>query len=118
MIIAVPIVNGVLSQHFGHCESFALVEVNEGKQVNTQFVSSPPHQPGMLPTWLETQGANAIIAGGMGARAQQLFAEKNIQVILGAGSKPAEELVDAYLKGDLTSGDNNCDGGHGNCGSH
>ena len=49
MKIAVPIANGVLSMHFGHCEAFAIVNVDaESKTiVETEKAAAPPHEPGL-----------------------------------------------------------------------
>ena len=71
MKIAIPMADGRLCMHFGHCEQFALVDVDEiaGKPTNTTLVTPPPHEPGLLPRWLHEQGATVIIAGGMGQRA-------------------------------------------------
>jgi predicted Fe-Mo cluster-binding NifX family protein len=52
---------------------------------------------------------NAIIAGGMGQRALQLFTQNGIQVIVGAPAEAPEKLVELFLAGNLTSGDNVCD---------
>ena len=111
MKIAIPVTNGRLSMHFGHCHQFALVDVDEaGKQaVNTTFLAPPAHQPGVLPQWLHEQGAEVIIAGGMGRRAQQLFAQNGIQVVVGAPDDTPENIVAAYLNGKLALGDNICD---------
>ena len=97
--------------HFGHCEKFALVEVDEGEKkiTKTEYVDSPSHQPGMLPQWLREKGANMIIAGGMGHRAQAIFAANNIEVVTGASGDEVENIVQAYLSGELESGDNLCD---------
>jgi hypothetical protein len=45
----------------------------------------------------------------MGARAQQLFQQINIQVITGAPSDSTESIVDLYLNDKLVTGDNTCD---------
>lgn len=111
MRIAIPLAAGRLAMHFGHCEQFALVDVDESAQnaTGTELTTSPPHQPGMLPRWLHEQGANVIIAGGMGQRAQQLFAQHGIRVIVGAPAETPEKLVSAYLDGTLQPGPNVCD---------
>lgn len=111
MKIAIPLADGRLAMHFGHCERFALIEADsEQKRIlKRDDVAAPPHQPGLLPAWLAGRGANVIIAGGMGQRAQGLFAESGIKVVVGAPADVPERLVEAYLAGTLVSGDNVCD---------
>jgi len=111
MKIAIPVVEGKLCMHFGHCEQFALFDVDEKSQKVTgrQMLTPPPHEPGVLPRWLRHLGANVIIAGGMGQRAQSLFAENNIKVIVGASAGDPEHLALQYLAGTLVSGVNVCD---------
>lgn len=109
MKIALPTANGELAMHFGHCEKFIIVDIEENKIIKTEEAIPPPHEPGLLPKWLGELNVNIIIAGGMGQRAQQLFAANGIKVLVGAPSAPVEELVDAYLKGTLVAGENLCD---------
>ncbi len=111
MKIAIPVANGTLSMHFGHCEKFVMVDVDpENKTIlGTTELDPPPHEPGVLPRWLGEQGTDLIIAGGMGQRAQNLFTQQNISVIVGASSETPEELVRDYLKGSLATGTNACD---------
>jgi Mrp family chromosome partitioning ATPase/predicted Fe-Mo cluster-binding NifX family protein len=109
--LAVPIAEGRLSTHFGHCERFALVDVDtEAKHVlKKEMISAPDHQPGLLPRWLAERGADVVIAGGMGRRAQDLFAEQSIEVVVGAPSESLERIVAQYLRGTLKIGENVCD---------
>ncbi len=109
MRIAVPTVDGKLCMHFGHSQQFALVDV-EGEEIKKVGAAiPPPHAPGVLPKWLREQGADMIIASGMGKRAQMLFQENNIEVIVGAPVMKPEELVRQYVKGELEPGENVCD---------
>ena len=111
MRIAIPVTAGKLSAHFGHCEEFAMVDVDEQtKEISNIVKLQPPvHQPGVLPQWLNEQQTDIIIAGGMGQRAQQLFAQNNIKVLVGASDQAPEQLVKAYLNDTLETGDNICD---------
>jgi predicted Fe-Mo cluster-binding NifX family protein len=97
--------------HFGHCERFAMIDVDpaEKKVLAREDAEAPPHQPGLLPAWLGERGAQVIIAGGMGQRAQALFAHQGIQVVVGAPVETAEQLVADYLAGTLEVGENACD---------
>ena len=111
MKIAIPIANGKLTMHFGHCQSFVFLEANEAeKSVQLlEELTPPPHEPGVLPRWLGEQKVDVIIAGGMGQRAQQLFSGQGIQVIVGAPAEEPEALAKAFLNGTLQSGANACD---------
>ena len=111
MKIAIPLADGKLTAHFGHCGQFAIVDVDpKSKTIQSQVVlDPPPHEPGVLPAWLAEKGVNLIIAGGMGQRAQMLFTDKNIEVIVGAPVDTPEALVSDYLAGALQTGDNICD---------
>jgi len=111
MKIAIPMADGKLTTHFGHCESFALVDVNtiEKKIIKREDIIPPPHEPGLLPPWLAERGVNMIIAGGMGQRAQGLFAQSGINVVVGAPADTPEQLVCDYLSGTLQVGANTCD---------
>lgn len=111
MKIALPVAQNKVCMHFGHCEEFAIFEVDEESKeiINREFIPSPSHQPGMLPGWLAEKGANIIITGGMGRRAQSLFSQCGIEVILGSPSGKPEEVVSEYLDGNLQTGDNICD---------
>jgi len=55
------------------------------------------------------QGVSAVIAGGMGSRAQALFHENRIGVIIGVMETDPEKAVLNYLSGSLATGDNICD---------
>lgn len=111
MKIAIPLAEGKLTAHFGHCASFAIVEIEDQtkKIIKREDIAAPPHEPGLLPRWLAKQGVHMIIAGGMGQRAQQLFAQQSIQVIVGAPTETPEKLITDYFAGTLQAGDNLCD---------
>ena len=111
MRYAIPVTSGGLSAHFGHCEHFALIDVDEKtkKVLRKELVLSPGHQPGLLPEWLAEQGVSLVIAGGMGSRAQSLFNQNHIGVVIGALESDPEKAVLNYLNGTLATGDNICD---------
>ncbi|MFC1501354.1 NifB/NifX family molybdenum-iron cluster-binding protein [Elusimicrobiota bacterium] len=107
--IALPLVEGKFSMHFGHCEEFAVFDV-EGKEIKSKInITPPPHEPGVLPEFMHQQGVDCIIASGMGMRAQQLFEQKGIKVIVGAIGKDPEKIVNEYINDSLETGENACD---------
>ncbi len=111
MKIAIPTANGQLCMHFGHCEQFAFVTVDtESKTVTgTEMLTPPPHEPGVLPKWAAENGAKLVIASGMGQRAQQLFNQNGVEVLVGAPVDSPENLAAAYLNNTLQVGQNACD---------
>ena len=111
MRLAVPVTEGKVAAHFGHCSHFALFDIDEATKaiVKKEVVSSPGHQPGVLPAWLAEEGVTAVIASGMGSRAQALFNENRIEVVVGVLSDDPEQAVLDYIKGKLATGDNICD---------
>jgi predicted Fe-Mo cluster-binding NifX family protein len=111
MKVATAINGNIISQHFGHCESFKIYEVEENKIVNENVVANPGHRPGFLPVFLRDNGVNVIIAGGMGVAAQRIFEENGIEVIVGADGD-TDEAVKRYLSNELKSTGSFCDHEH------
>ncbi len=107
MKIAVASENGMVCEHFGHCESFIIFDTEENKIVKTESVPNPGHKPGFLPVFLDGKGVNVIIAGGMGGGAVDLFDEKGIEVITGARGDAGKAAAD-YLEGKLMSSGSVC----------
>ncbi len=108
---AVPTSDGVLCPHFGHCDEFTLVDVDTTSKtlLDVTIVAAPEHEPGLLPGWLADKGVHLVIAGGMGSKAQQLFADKGIAVVTGANQSAPETVVELYLADALVTGKNVCD---------
>lgn len=111
MLIAIPVAHNKLDLHFGHCKEFALLEIDQKtkKILSRKDVKAPPHQPGLLPPWLASQGVTTVIAGGIGQRAKDLFNAQNIEVIVGARQDSPENLANNYLQNTLQLGENCCD---------
>ena len=99
--IAIPLENGILCAHFGHCEEFAIVEVENNVITATKRVTPPEHVPGLYPKWVAQFGVTDVIAGGMGQQAVTLFIEQNINAFIGAPVKSAEALVKDFVEGKL-----------------
>lgn len=100
--IAVASEDDMVAGHFGHCQNFNIFEVADDKVIKSFSIPNPGHIPGFLPQFLDEQGVNVIISGGMGSGAVELFNEKGIEVVTGAAGK-AEVVAESYLKGLLVS---------------
>ncbi len=108
-VIAIPLEEGRLCQHFGHCRQFAIIEAEEGMILRESLLTPPPHQPGLLPAWLSERGVTEVIAAGIGQKAIELLEQQEIRVHVGAEYKSPRELVADYYRQSLVTGANACD---------
>ena len=95
--------DSVVSPHFGRCPYYVLVDLDgqDVKQVNV--VSNRnygQHAPGTVPAFIQSQGADVMLAGGMGRRAIALFEQYGIQAATGA-SGTVRHALERYLGGEL-----------------
>lgn len=111
MRIAIPVEDGLLCRHFGHCASFVFIDADgQTKQIiSTTSEAAPEHQHGILPPWLKERGVTHVIAGGLGQHARELLSSMSIEVLSGAPSESPSELVVKYLNGSLVSVEQVCE---------
>jgi len=94
-----------ISHHFGRCPCYVLVEVDD-QQVQAVFSMDNPyaqrHQPGMVPGFIKSQGADVMLSGGMGRRAITFFEQYGIQAVTGANGT-VQSALEAYFNGQLNA---------------
>lgn len=112
MKVAISTDQGYVSAHFGRCATYTIVETQEGQILSREEIPNPGHQPGFLPQFLSERGVSCIIAGGMGPRAQALFAQKNIETIIGVQG-PIDDVIEKFVKQELEVGEDLCGHSHG-----
>ena len=124
MRFAVTYENGEIFQHFGHTEAFKIYDVEDGKVVSSQVVSTGGSGHGALAGVLSSLKTDVLICGGIGGGAQAALAEAGIK-LYGGVCGSADEAVKSLLAGDLDYDPNvHCDhhGEHhheeGSCGQH
>jgi len=108
MRVAIATDGNMVAPHFGRCQAYTIVDIVNGEVVGRTLVENPGHQPGFLPAFLAERGVNCIIAGGMGPRAQGLFAQYNILTITGV-TGPIEQVLEDFINDDLQTGPNICE---------
>jgi predicted Fe-Mo cluster-binding NifX family protein len=128
--IAVPSVetgglDGQRSGHFGHCDVFTLVDVEDGEIKQVTTIQNQGHVQGgcMVPVnILAEQGVNALIVGGIGMRPLMGFRQVGIDVYHDETRPDIRPVVEDLIAGKLpVIGDNQvCGGGSGGdgCGQH
>lgn len=121
MKIAVTYDNGEVFQHFGKTESFKIYNVEDNTVVSSEIIGSNGTGHGALAGLLAEQGINVLICGGIGGGAQAALTEAGIELCAGAQGN-TDQVVEAYLKGELESSGVNCDHHHHeedhSCGDH
>lgn len=108
MKVAVAVEQGQIAPHFGHCEGFELYQLQGGNIIYEEYVANPGHKPGFLPNFLGDQGVTAVVVGGIGQGAIEIFQERGIEIFQGI-SGLGREAVQAFAEGKLESGNSTCD---------
>ena len=106
--IAIPMENGALCSHFGHCEYFEIATIQNNKILEIIEKTPPAHEPGLYPRWIASFGVTDVIAGGMGQKAIDLFNQQNINAFVGSPIKGAKEIIEDFLAGNLSLNANYC----------
>jgi predicted Fe-Mo cluster-binding NifX family protein len=92
-----------ISSHFGRCPSYMLIDI-EGHEIKSlQDIENPfyyHHEPGQIPTFISEQGADVMIAGGMGQKAIGFFQRLGIEAISNASGTALRSLA-LYIMGEL-----------------
>lgn len=120
MKIVIPSANEKLCGHFGHCEYFTFVEINPETKEIINIEKKVPEEgiSCQSASWIATQGANIILAGGMGGRPMAIFAQNGVKVIAGCPELEIETIVNQFLNDSLALGENSCGGEHHHCHGH
>ncbi|MBO4312076.1 MAG: NifB/NifX family molybdenum-iron cluster-binding protein [Desulfovibrionaceae bacterium] len=121
-LLAVPSANpggleAPMGMHFGHCDIFTLVEIENGEIKNVSTLANPPHAQGgcLAPVQLLAgKGVKTLLAGGMGFRPLMAFNQVGIHVFYAGQLPTVGDGVKAFLAGQLKefSQENTCRGGH------
>lgn len=106
-IIAIPSqapggLDADLGAHFGHCDLYTLVTVDNDAIADVKVVPNVPHRQGgcMAPVQhLAGNGVKQLIAGGMGLRPLIGFNQAGIQVYYGGDARTVGDAVHSMLAG-------------------
>ena len=112
MIIAIATDGEYVSSHFGRCQTYTMVDIEDGNIVKNEGVANPGHAPGAIPEFLNKKGARKVICGGIGARATELFGQYDIEILAGIEGT-VENVIEKLKKGKLTGKESLCKPGAG-----
>lgn len=100
MKLAVAYEDGQVFQHFGHCEYFKIYDVSDKKVVAAAVVSAVGSGHGALAGFLQTNGVDTLICGGIGGGARTALEQAGIRLYPGVVGD-ADESAAALLAGTL-----------------
>ena len=115
MRIALPTRGGKIDSHFGHCDYFTIVEVNDNKEIISKTVLESPQGCGCksnIAFTLSELGVEWMLAGNMGQGAVNVLSGQNIKVVRGC-SGDVEAVALEWLKGNVVDNQVACD--HHDC---
>jgi predicted Fe-Mo cluster-binding NifX family protein len=93
----------VVSPHFGRCPHFVLVDLEGNDFQQVSEVDNPffgHHQPGQVPSFIDSLDADVMLTGGMGGRAIAFFQQFGIEGVTGAYGT-VRQSVERYVGGEL-----------------
>jgi predicted Fe-Mo cluster-binding NifX family protein len=113
MRVAIPVTNGRIPNHLGHCASFLVCDVEAGVVVKESELPNPGHGPGgPPPMFLVRLGVDQVIAWGIPPHGHGILREHGVKVQLGATGDP-RAAVRAFLAGTLELTTDGLDAGGG-----
>ncbi len=109
--------DGIRAGHFGHCDVFTCVDVEEGQIKQVSILANQEHVQGgcMVPVNLLAEaGVNALVVGGIGMRPLMGFKQVGIEVYHDGERADIRPVVEDFLAGNLPkiSDDQVCGGGN------
>ena len=112
MRVAISTDGNMVAQHFGRCPSYTIVDIADGEAIILHTVNNPGHEPGKIPSFLNDKGAECIVCGGMGVKAQGFFADFKIKTVLGIAGT-VDSAIEQLKKDTLVGGASTCAPGDG-----
>ena len=112
MKIAISTDSGNVCAHFGRAPEFTFVTIENNQVTEKKVLQNPGHSVGSIPQFVHQEGANYMIAGGMGRRAEAFFNQYGIEVIVGVTGR-IDDIVQQILDGTLKGGESLCAPGGG-----
>lgn len=117
-LIAIPTANGMVDNHFGHCDHYSIFRVDENNKATGPERLDSPQGCGCksnIAQTMQEMGIETMLAGNMGAGAYNKLSEHGIRVVRGCSGK-VEDVLQNYLDGNLDDSGEACD--HHDCGNH
>jgi predicted Fe-Mo cluster-binding NifX family protein len=110
--LAIPVLNGQLSSHFGQTQYFYFYEIDNNTTLNQSMETSPEQDHSAIPAWLSEQNVTDIIIGGIGGPAAEKLSDFDINIFENGMSTSPNELSQMFINNQLSIFGDSCCGGH------
>jgi predicted Fe-Mo cluster-binding NifX family protein len=101
--VAIPVVNGRLSEYFGKCSHYKIFDIDV-KTINEKEFEVPIFTDiSVLPQWAHKKGITDIISYKLEKNIISMFSMHKINVYVGITINTPDALIKEYLNGTLKS---------------
>jgi predicted Fe-Mo cluster-binding NifX family protein len=110
MKIAIPTKNKAVDDHFGHCEAYTIVSLDEKQIITATEILPAPQGCGCksnIASVLQEKGVGLMLAGNMGTDALNVLSKHGIKVYRGC-SGDITQLLETFLKGKIADSGEGC----------
>ena len=108
MRAAIATENGEVCQHFGSCPEYTIIDIENNEVKGRSIFKNPGHGGGCaMPSHLNNEKVNCVVAGGMGQKAIMGFEHYGIKMFMGV-TGTIDEVIDKLLKNTLEGGESLC----------
>lgn len=108
--IAIPTRGNVVDNHFGHCEFYTILTIEQDGQIVSNETIPSPQGCGCksnIAGQLEEMGVTIMLAGNMGQGALNVLTTHHIKVIRGCSGN-VMEVATAFLNGEIKDSGEGC----------
>jgi predicted Fe-Mo cluster-binding NifX family protein len=110
MKIAIPSINNMVDNHFGHCDNFTIYTIDDNHAIMHEELYASPSGCGCksnLAGTFQQMGVSALLAGGIGQGAINMLNQHGIEVFRGC-TGDVRKLAEEYLKGVVVDSGETC----------
>ncbi|MBN2610550.1 MAG: hypothetical protein JXB00_03250 [Bacteroidales bacterium] len=101
--VAIPVVDGKLSEYFGGCNHYEIFSVDAGFVKSEEIEKRPEISIAKIPGWIAGKGVTDIITHRIDKRIINDFIPYGINLFIGIAVNSTHRLIEDYLSGNLRS---------------
>ena len=96
-IIAFPVIDGILSQHFGKASQVYIATIVEGRKTNSTVIDLPKSDKGAKQLFLRDYGCTDVVCCNIGDKEKEKFRSLGIRIHYGLQELPPDKILSSFL---------------------